>query len=318
MPASGRRWYRGDCHVHSVHSDGELTPQRLLAEARAARLDFIAVTEHNAAAGLDAWRTADGGPLVIPGEEVTTSSGHWLALGLAAGQVIDWRGTAHDGTIGARLAEVHGVGGLCVAAHPHAPYPTGAFRYPLAGFDAVEVWNGPWASGRPWQADNEAALATWERALATDVPRGHWRPAMGDSDAHLAGQIGTPHTVVLADAPTPGALLAGLGAGRSWIAASAAVGLAVTVSAAGRTAGIGDRLTTGGAPATARVTVRGVPDGTIDFRTERGSTHRTHIPGTAPATAEWHTTAAESTFIRVEVRDSEGHMAALSNPVVLR
>lgn len=47
-----RRWYRGDCHIHSVHSDGELTPQQLAVGARAAGLDFIATTDHNT--GVDA------------------------------------------------------------------------------------------------------------------------------------------------------------------------------------------------------------------------------------------------------------------------
>ncbi|WP_333733449.1 PHP domain-containing protein [Streptomyces sp. IBSBF 3010] len=51
----GAAWYRGDCHVHSVHSDGELTPEELTARARAMRLDFIATTEHNAAAKPGAW-----------------------------------------------------------------------------------------------------------------------------------------------------------------------------------------------------------------------------------------------------------------------
>ncbi|SCE63337.1 hypothetical protein GA0115261_121973 [Streptomyces sp. OspMP-M43] len=46
----GPAWYRGDCHIHSVHSDGELSPEELVVRARAARLDFIATTEHNSAA----------------------------------------------------------------------------------------------------------------------------------------------------------------------------------------------------------------------------------------------------------------------------
>jgi hypothetical protein len=33
--------------------------------------------------------------------------------------------------------------------------------FPFLGFDVVEVWNGPWTSDRPWNADNEAALAEW-------------------------------------------------------------------------------------------------------------------------------------------------------------
>jgi len=51
-----RGWYRGDCHVHSVYSDGKLTPEQLAAGARAAGLDFIATTEHNTSSAHDAWR----------------------------------------------------------------------------------------------------------------------------------------------------------------------------------------------------------------------------------------------------------------------
>ena len=66
-------------------------------------------------------RTADF--LVITGEEVTTPTGHWLALGLPRGHEVDWRYRARDGVIGRHLAEVHDLGGLCVAAHPHAREP---------------------------------------------------------------------------------------------------------------------------------------------------------------------------------------------------
>jgi hypothetical protein len=190
---AGRGWYRGDCHVHSVYSDGQLTVGQLAAGARAAGLDFIATTEHNTADAHGAWQAHDGGGLlVILGEEVTTAGGHWLALGLRPGQLVDWRYRAEDQAIGRQLDQVHDVGGLCVVAHPHAPYPGGSFTYPYQGFDAVEVWNGQWTSDRPWNADNEAALAGWARSLAAGAADGRWRPALGSSDTHLEGQLGTP------------------------------------------------------------------------------------------------------------------------------
>ncbi len=58
--------------------------------------------------------------------------------------------------------------------------------YPFQGFDVVEVWNGLWTLDRPWNADNEAAVAEWGRSLAADIHSGRWRPAIGNSDAHLA------------------------------------------------------------------------------------------------------------------------------------
>jgi len=314
----GRGWYRGDCHVHSVHSDGKLTPEQLAAGARAAGLDFIATTEHNTSAAHGAWRAHAGSDLlVILGEEVTTPTGHWLALGIRPGQVIDWQHTVRDQTIAHHVAQVHRAGGLCAAAHPHAPYPSGVFMYPYQGFDVVEVWNGLWSSDRPWNADNEAALAEWGRSLAADIQAGRWRPAMGNSDTHLEDQIGMPHTVVLADELSTGAVLAAIRAGRSWIAGSAAVGLSLTASAGRRSTGIGGQLKTCDHPAVVRADVRGVPAGTVSFHTERGRMHQASLPGNGPGAVEWRTSAAESAFVRIEVRDPQGHMAALTNPVIV-
>jgi len=122
MAGQGRGWYRGDCHVHSVHSDGELTPQQLVVGARAVGLDFIATTDHNTSDAHGVWALhADDELLVIVGEEVTTETGHWLALGIPVGRVIDWRYGVHDQVVNRYLDQVHQAGGLCVAAHPHAP-----------------------------------------------------------------------------------------------------------------------------------------------------------------------------------------------------
>lgn len=276
-------WYRGDCHVHSALSRGaDRTPGQIAAEARENGLAFIVVTEHDAAAPPGAWEPLAGDDLlVIPGQEAVTRTGHWLALGLGPGQVIGSAYGVRDDAIGRHTGEVHRAGGLCVAAHPHAPYPRGAFMYPFDGFDAIEVWNGQWSS-----------------------------------DIHLAGQMGT-HTVVRAAELGARAILDGLRTGRSWIAGSPSVHLSLDVSAAGRAAGIGERLDTGGEPALVRVTVTGVPSGTVSFHTERGTVHREPLPSDGHGTVEWRTTAEESSFVRVEVRHPGRHAAALANPVVL-
>jgi hypothetical protein len=313
----GRAWYRADCHVHSVLSHGgELTTAQLAAGARAVGLDVIATTEHNTSEAHSRWGFHAGDDLlVILGQEVVTETGHWLALGIQPGQVVEWR--YRDEVIDRHRAQVHDVGGLCVAAHPHAPYKSGYFMYPYQGFDAVEVWNGLWTSDRPWNADNEAALAEWGRSLAAEIHRGRWRPAVGNSDTHLAGQIGTPHTVVLAEELSTDAVLAGIRTGRSWIAESSAIELSLAVSAGGHGVGIGQRLETGDEPALVRVDVRGVSTGTVSFHTDRGEVHRESLRGGGSGAVEWHTSAAESAFVRVEVRHAGGHMAALSNPIIL-
>jgi PHP domain-containing protein len=303
--------------VHTaVSAGGELTPDQLVVGARAAGLDFFAITEHNSAETHGAWEQHD--LLVVLGQEVTTRTGHWLALGVAAGQVVDWRYGLRDDVVDRHLDEVRRGGGLCVAAHPHAPYPSGTFMYPYQAFDVVEVWNGPWRSDVPWQADNEAALAEWGRGLAADVHHGVWRPVMGNSDTHLADQIGVPHTVVLAEGLTSTEVLAGIRAGRTWIAESAAVELSFTVSAGDVVAGIGEQVETGGEPAVANAVVCGVPSGTVSFHTEQGQAHRASLPDSGSGTVACRVSAVDSAFVRVEVRHPDGCVAALSNPIILR
>ncbi len=314
----GAGWYRGDCHVHSVHSDGELTPGELAHRARTAGLDFIATTEHNAAAAPGVWEQPAGDDLLIVlGEEVTTKTGHWLALGIEPGQVVDWNHQADDGLIDECTDQVHGVGGLCVAAHPHAPYPSGDFMFPLQSFDAVEVWNGLWNSDRPWNADNEATLAEWGRSLAADIRAGAWRSAVGNSDTHLEGQIGVPHTVVFAEELSTRAILAGLRAGRCWIAGSREVDVSFTAAVDGRGAGVGERLSTHGRQVGVRAEIRGVPSGAVSFHTDRGMVHGGSVPAGGAGVVEWHTSVRDSAFVRLEVRRADGHVVALTNPVIL-
>lgn len=252
-------WYRGDLHVHSARSHGgEMSPARVVAAARDAGLDFIAVTEHNTTDTYAEFAALAGDDLlVIPGREVTTGNGHWLTLGPDA---------------------------LRVAAHPFAPYPGGALRHRFGEFDAIEVWNGAWRSDLPWQADNEAALQAWGATGAAV-------PAVGNSDTHLEGQIGTPQTVVRAEELSAAGVLAAVRAGRCWIAGSAAVDLSFTAR-----------------PGAVRFAVRGVPGGILSLHSERGEVLR----AAASDAVEWR---GEAAFVRAEVRHPDGAMAALTNPV---
>ncbi|HEX8189580.1 MAG TPA: hypothetical protein VF586_14585, partial [Pyrinomonadaceae bacterium] len=73
------RWFAGDLHMHTVHSDGDWTVPELAAAARRTGLDFIFVTDHNTASHHAEVDKADDGsprPLVMRGEEVTTYGGH--------------------------------------------------------------------------------------------------------------------------------------------------------------------------------------------------------------------------------------------------
>src|SRR4051794_27498269 len=119
-------WFRGDCHVHTARSHpADLTVAEAVHAARQAGLDFIASPEHNSVDGHADWAPYASELLVILGQEITTRTGHWLALGIEPGEPIDWQYGVRDGQLEVELERVRVAEGLCVAAHPHAPYPGG-------------------------------------------------------------------------------------------------------------------------------------------------------------------------------------------------
>ena len=88
--AKGTRWYRGDLHMHTGHSDGSCKSQSgqkvpcplfLTVQAAAARgLDFIAITDHNTDSHYADERELQpyfDHLLLIPGREMTTFHGHF-------------------------------------------------------------------------------------------------------------------------------------------------------------------------------------------------------------------------------------------------
>ncbi|MEU4210162.1 CehA/McbA family metallohydrolase [Streptomyces sp. NPDC026206] len=319
----GRAWYRGDNHLHSVHSDGRRTPAEIAAAARAAGLDWITTTEHNTTSSHSAWQGLWGDDLLIlTGEEVTTRNGHVLALGTHPGAFIDWRYRAGDDLFGRFARRIRQTGGLVVPAHPYATCIGCSWKFGFAEADAVEVWNGPYTP------DDEMAVAAWDAMLVASArSSGHWLPAMGNSDAHREPQaVGLPQTVVLAEDLSRAALLAGIRAGRSWIAESSAVGLSFSATGGpGAHAGIGERLPVDrDADVTVTLRVSGVPDCSASFITDQGRLFTTPVP--AGGRVQWRTSAARSAYVRAEVRhppadgapaDLPGPMAAMTNPVFL-
>lgn len=316
----GRSWYRGDCHLHTVHSDGKRTPAEAAAAAREAALDFIVTTEHNTTSGQGAWADLWGEDLLILcGEEVTTRNGHCLALGIDPGTFVDWRYRARDDAFARYARQIHTAGGLMVPAHPNCPFVGCQWKFGYEEADAVEVWNGPWT------ADDELAVAAWDNMLTAPPERRGWLPAMGNSDAHREPQVvGLPQTVVLADDLSRHAVLEGIRAGRSYLAESSRISLRFAASGGqGEHAGIGERLSSSpDSEVTVRLEVSGAPDGAAArLLTDEGEM----LSGSVSAQPlEWRTTVSLATYVRAEIRHSPaagsppglpGAMAAMTNPI---
>nr|MBA2529332.1 CehA/McbA family metallohydrolase [Euzebyales bacterium] len=219
----GRAWYRGDFHAHTRASDGQQSAEALNRQALERGLDFFSVTEHNLLT--TGWPVDD--LLVVPGTEVTSSAGHFNAIGVH--RWLDWRQHAADGGCAAAggmvrlLRDTRAQGGIASINHPLLP--PWEWRWtdtPLDAFDALEIWNDP-TYPRNEEA-TQAALRLWSR-LWDD---GHRVVGIGGSDTHLLPHdsyvpggppsvIGDPWTAVFADELSVVAVVDAVRAGRAYL-----------------------------------------------------------------------------------------------------
>jgi hypothetical protein len=205
--SSGLKWIAGDFHAHSLHSDGSTPVANLAALGVSAGLDVLAVTDHNTVAHHAELPSLSNrfGIGLIPGQEVTTDTGHANAFGEI--DVIDFRKPAATWVSevarrGGLLSINHPLGGDCAWRQPLPEHP------PLA-----EIWHSSWLD-HTWGGP----IAWWQAwGLEGTTP-------IGGSDWHNPTSItppGTPTTWIAVDADAdgpdelPAATLEALTAGRT-------------------------------------------------------------------------------------------------------
>lgn len=107
----------GSLHVHTNRSDGSGSVDEVAAAAARAGLQFVVLTDHG-----DGTRTPDppryvSGVLVIDAVELSTQSGHYIAVGLPS-TPYPLRGDARD-----VADDVRRLGGFGIVAHPDSAKP---------------------------------------------------------------------------------------------------------------------------------------------------------------------------------------------------
>lgn len=224
--ANGRRWYKGDFHVHSAESgDATATLDQISALARQRGLDFVNLSDHNTnshVALAAAAQTSLDDVLFLRGAEITTYAGHGNAVGL--GTYVDHR-IGHMGrTIEGVLQDVEAAGAIFIVNHPTLDlgdncigcpweHPT----TPWAKVAGIEIITGKWDLVE--RLFVPSAIGKWDELLDA----GHRIAAIGGSDDHRAGTgtgltdtpLGSPTTLVLADELSEAAIMRAIREGRT-------------------------------------------------------------------------------------------------------
>ena len=180
---------RADLQLHSDLGDGLNSPAEILDAAEASRLDVIALTDHDDIRGSfvlrDLAQRRGSRVTVVTGIEVTTRSGHLLAL-FIEDEVAMFRSLPET------VMAIHRAGGIAIVPHPlsYLTFSVGeralralAARGDRASFvDGIEIRNPSYAGrvrgGRARQL-NDHVLRIAET---------------GSSDAHHAKLVGTAWT----------------------------------------------------------------------------------------------------------------------------
>lgn len=325
-------WYRGDFHVHSNFSDGTLPTAALVEIAKSGGMDFFFLTDHNTIDGL--WELLpDSDILVIPGIEVTLSSGHFTVLGIRGWH--DWMEDIcvypYDDDlvwgkdrppIKEKLIRSAKQGLINCIVHPlKKSWGWKHNQIDLNYVHCIEVCNSP---GRP---ENDLGTPKAIRFWTELLNLGYRITALGGSDFHrpvpspeytgdhTREAIGFPATCVYAEELSSNAILSAVRRRRVYVTLGPT--MSFQAEANGKAYDIGEDIglfrgeitftsIISECPEASRAQVvrngEVVADGTITD----GETKLLYSDTTIPTQSNWY---------RLDVYDSNGAMLAITNPI---
>jgi hypothetical protein len=331
--AVGTRWYRGDLHMHTGHSDASCKSQSgrqvpcplfLTVQAAASRsLDFIAITDHNTDSQYDQMRELQpffDHLLLIPGREMTTFHGHFNVFGVT--QFMDWRVSKGGLDVNTVLGDARSKGGIASVNHAESPEGEACMgcRWTLTDgtdmslFSAIEVIN--------YGKTMFSSAKYWDSQLRA----GHRLAAVGGSDNHNAtippgeaAAIGWPVTGVEADELSVAAILAGIRAGRTFIdlTGSRDKMLDFTAEAGGVSAKMGGTLhAAAGVTISVRIHTIAAKGSMVHLLLD-GEDSNPPLPVEGADSTATVTVAAGQHWLRLEVRDPSGADELISSPLYI-
>ena len=298
---------KGDCHTHTVHSDGWYTVDEVIDRARQDKLDFLFITDHNSMASNPFIRSLPG-LTVLPGVEATYYDGHYNLFGVER-PIQTYVANSRDEVLSI-MKEGRERGALTSLNHPFDQSCPWKFGFgPDVPADMVEIWNGPYTSF------NQKNIDFWHSQLM----KGRIWPAIGGSDCHhseLFRTFAAPATFLYARSNSGSDILEAMKSGHAFIGMHTS---APTVYMAMGNARMGDIHIGEKEPLYLRV--ESLADGDeIILLNQNGELWNSN-PG-ACWQFETSIDPGESIFLRLEVRRTLpggiGTLASISNPIYIR
>jgi len=213
---------RGDFHMHTIHSDGQLSPADRVMEAWQYAYDVIAITDHGSLRAYDeALPTAKAlGILLFRGVETGLSGQeHLVAFGFSGGYELrnphQWVETQEQAQVFYQdeLRRVVAAGGYVLYAHPHV-----GLREPV-------LWGIGQGLIRGMEVKNDVVGSEWNTVESHGT---YWYPfgfdwavehnltVFANSDVHgTRGDVPQATTLVLAEDRSHEAVMEALRAGRT-------------------------------------------------------------------------------------------------------
>ena len=191
VTTSYARFGTADLQIHTSHGDGMADARALLERVEAfTDLDVVAVTDHDDVQGALLARDLHARGRYrfefVPGIEVTTRSGHLLALWVDA-PVRSFRSLAET------VATIHRMGGIAVIPHPLS-YLTRSIG--ARTLDRLLAAEDPETRPDGIEVANTTLAGRVTGARARRLNRVRWRLAeTGGSDAHFLEEVGAARTV---------------------------------------------------------------------------------------------------------------------------
>ena len=143
------RWYKGNLHTHTIHSDGDSTPHDVATWYKENRYQFLVLSDHNyltEVTGLNELHAAKEKFLLIPGEEVTDSFDkkpvHVNGFQLSS-LVSPTHGPSLAATIQGNVNAIRAAGGLPSLNHPNFHWAISSkILLWIENLNLFEVFNG--------------------------------------------------------------------------------------------------------------------------------------------------------------------------------